>query len=93
MHSRRHRLNSVALLALCLSACGQTGPLYLPERTDPVSVPPAAASGAAETEETQHERQQRSRRGTHDAPASDTHTPVNQPDPAQPSQSPPSDNR
>lgn len=28
------------LMALCVQACGQTGPLYLPDEKPPIYVPP-----------------------------------------------------
>ena len=44
----------IALLSplLMLAACGQKGPLYLPDN-QPVVVPPASTGAAAQTEEEQ----------------------------------------
>ncbi len=84
MQFTRHRFFSfvsVSLIAMLCSACGQTGPLYLPDRGRE-SVPAHSDAEAAESESEEREN----RRGTHDTPATDTHTPVTPPDPARPTQ-------
>lgn len=79
MHITRHSLRWIALLAITTSGCGQTGALYLPDRApEEVAVPTQSDSESAENKT--EERQDR--RGTHEAPASDTEAPVTPPDPS-----------
>lgn len=56
-------LHALALLSLlAVSACGQKGPLYLPE-AKPAAVPPASgAAGQANTEEEQNNANRGARR-------------------------------
>lgn len=85
MHITRHSLQWIALLAIMASGCGQTGALYLPDR-GPESASAPAGSDSESAESTTEERQDR--RGTHEAPASDTEAPVTPPDPSGPTQTP-----
>lgn len=46
-----HRIFAALLLLLALSACGQSGPLYIPGNPSRIEQPPPAAESTAEDEE------------------------------------------
>jgi hypothetical protein len=83
MHSKRFSPLIAALFACLCCACGQTGPLYLPESAAPEAATPSDARDPAT------DRKDRAgRRGTDAAPASDTETPATPADPDRPQQTP-----
>ena len=63
---------------LLVAACGQTGPLVLPEKAEPVTEPPAAAGetarevGEAQPDETQDEQAEEESEAESPAPAAKT---------------------
>jgi predicted small lipoprotein YifL len=73
---------AVPVIALTLCACGQTGSLYLPDRPRE-QVPSQSAPTEGDSDSTASQ-ERKDRRGTQDAPASDTPTPVSPPDPDRP---------
>jgi len=78
----RHFL--LPLFALLLvTGCGQTGPLYLPDRSGEQVQPEQLPTNP--TPESRRDR--KTQPGTDDVPATDTQTPVSPPDPDRPSPS------
>lgn len=77
MRSKLFPGSLLCTVLLVCGACGQQGPLYLPEEK----------SGSADM--VGDEGEPRKQRGTSGAPASDTEAPVTQPDPDRPNPSTP----
>jgi predicted small lipoprotein YifL len=79
----RHFLLALFTLGL-MAACGQTGPLYLPDRSAEQVQPEQLPTNP--TPESRRDR--KTQPGTDDVPATDTQTPVSPPDPDRPSPQP-----
>jgi predicted small lipoprotein YifL len=78
---RHGQLLTSILLCAWLIGCGQTGPLYLPERSGEQVQPEQLPTNP--TPESRRDR--KTQPGTDDVPATDTQTPVSPPDPDRPS--------
>ena len=88
----RMQAKSLILLFLVTAqlGCGQTGPLYLPDRSaDPSGQRVEQPETVPSNPSPESQRDRKTKPGTEDVPATDTQTPAPLPDPSAPSPTPP----